>query len=117
MGAPLQKPAVPDEGWMLGLLSAVGQITSQTDGALAESLDTTLLAISKILAVEHASSRLTVATCMETFTELRLMTRVSTRAVERANNLDENLRTPDDLWRVRLMEEDFHRLTFEAEDA
>lgn len=117
MRAALQKPAVPDEGWMLGLLPAVGQITSQTDEALAVSLDTTLQAISKILAVEHVFSRLTVATCVEIFAELRLMTRVSTRAVERANNLDENLRTRDGLWKVRLMEEDFHRLTFEAEDA
>jgi adenine-specific DNA-methyltransferase len=30
------------------------------------------------------------------------------------NNL-ENLKTPDDLWKVRLIEEDFHRLMFETE--
>ncbi len=30
------------------------------------------------------------------------------------NNL-ENLKTPDDLWKVRLIEEDFHRLMFEME--
>lgn len=29
------------------------------------------------------------------------------------NNL-ENLKTPDDLWKVRLSEEDFHRLMFET---
>lgn len=32
------------------------------------------------------------------------------------NNL-ENLKTPDDLWKVRLIEEDFHRLMFEMEGA
>ncbi|MDQ7781190.1 MAG: DNA methyltransferase, partial [Planctomycetota bacterium] len=32
------------------------------------------------------------------------------------NNL-ENLKTPDDTWKVRLMEEDFHRLMFAAEGA
>ena len=31
------------------------------------------------------------------------------------NNL-ENLKTPDDLWKVRLIEEDFHRLMFEMEE-
>jgi adenine-specific DNA-methyltransferase len=31
------------------------------------------------------------------------------------NNL-ENLRTPDDTWKVRLIEEDFHRLMFDTED-
>jgi adenine-specific DNA-methyltransferase len=34
--------------------------------------------------------------------------------VNGGNNL-ENLKTPDDLWKVRLIEEDFHRLMFEAE--
>jgi hypothetical protein len=29
----------------------------------------------------------------------------------------ENLKTPDDLWKVRLIEEDFHRLMFETEGA
>lgn len=33
--------------------------------------------------------------------------------VNGGNNL-ENLKTPDDLWKVRLIEEDFHRLMFEA---
>ena len=32
------------------------------------------------------------------------------------NNL-ENLKGPDDTWKVRLIEEDFHRLMFEAESA
>jgi hypothetical protein len=32
------------------------------------------------------------------------------------NNL-ENLKTRDDLWKVRLIEVDFHRLMFEGEDA
>ena len=32
------------------------------------------------------------------------------------NNL-ENLKTPDDLWKVRLIEEDFHRLMFDMEGA
>ena len=32
------------------------------------------------------------------------------------NNL-ENLKTPDDLWKVRLIEEDFHRLMFELDEA
>jgi adenine-specific DNA-methyltransferase len=36
--------------------------------------------------------------------------------VNGTNNL-ENLKTPDDLWKVRLIEVDFHRLMFEAEDA
>ena len=27
----------------------------------------------------------------------------------------ENLKAPDDLWKVRLIEEDFHRLMFETE--
>jgi len=36
--------------------------------------------------------------------------------VNGGNNL-ENLKTPDDLWKVRLIEEDFHRLMFEAEGA
>ena len=31
------------------------------------------------------------------------------------NNL-ENLRQPDDIWKVRLIEDDFHRLMFEADD-
>ena len=30
------------------------------------------------------------------------------------NNL-ENLKAPDDTWKVRLIEEDFHRLMFEME--
>lgn len=34
--------------------------------------------------------------------------------VNGTNNL-ENLRTPEDLWKVRLIEEDFHRLMFSAE--
>lgn len=34
--------------------------------------------------------------------------------VNGTNNL-ENLRTPEDLWKVRLIEEDFHRLMFAAE--
>ena len=34
--------------------------------------------------------------------------------VNGGNNL-ENLKTPDDTWKVRLIEEDFHRLMFEAE--
>ena len=34
--------------------------------------------------------------------------------VNGGNNL-ENLKTPDDLWKVRLIEEDFHRLMFEVE--
>jgi adenine-specific DNA-methyltransferase len=34
--------------------------------------------------------------------------------VNGGNNL-ENLKAPDDLWKVRLIEEDFHRLMFEAE--
>jgi adenine-specific DNA-methyltransferase len=34
--------------------------------------------------------------------------------VNGGNNL-ENLKTPDDLWRVRLIEEDFHRLMFEVD--
>ncbi len=36
--------------------------------------------------------------------------------VNGGNNL-ENLKTPDDLWKVRLIEEDFHRLMFEMEEA
>ncbi|HKI83897.1 MAG TPA: site-specific DNA-methyltransferase [Candidatus Krumholzibacteria bacterium] len=36
--------------------------------------------------------------------------------VNGGNNL-ENLKTPDDLWRVRLIEEHFHRLMFETEGA
>jgi adenine-specific DNA-methyltransferase len=36
--------------------------------------------------------------------------------VNGGNNL-ENLKTPDDRWKVRLIEEDFHRLMFEAEGA
>ena len=36
--------------------------------------------------------------------------------VNGGNNL-ENLKTPDDLWKVRLIEEDFHRLMFETEGA
>ena len=35
--------------------------------------------------------------------------------VNGSNNL-ENLKTPDDLWKVRLLEEDFHRLMFEMEE-
>ena len=35
--------------------------------------------------------------------------------VNGGNNL-ENLRAPDDLWKVRLIEEDFHRLMFETEE-
>jgi|JI8StandDraft_1071087.scaffolds.fasta_scaffold48691_3 adenine-specific DNA-methyltransferase len=34
--------------------------------------------------------------------------------VNGGNNL-ENLKTPDALWKVRLIEEDFHRLMFEAD--
>ncbi|HEV7488471.1 MAG TPA: site-specific DNA-methyltransferase [Thermoanaerobaculia bacterium] len=36
--------------------------------------------------------------------------------VNGTNNL-ENLKTPEDTWKVRLIEEDFHRLMFEAEGA
>ncbi len=36
--------------------------------------------------------------------------------VNGGNNL-ENLKTPDDRWKVRLIEEDFHRLMFEADGA
>jgi len=36
--------------------------------------------------------------------------------VNGGNNL-ENLKSPDDLWKVRLIEEDFHRLMFEMEGA
>jgi adenine-specific DNA-methyltransferase len=36
--------------------------------------------------------------------------------VNGGNNL-ENLKTPDDLWKVRLIEEDFHRLMFETDGA
>jgi adenine-specific DNA-methyltransferase len=36
--------------------------------------------------------------------------------VNGGNNL-ENLKNPDDLWKVRLIEEDFHRLMFETEGA
>ena len=36
--------------------------------------------------------------------------------VNGSNNL-ENLKTPDDLWKVRLIEEDFHRLMFEMVEA
>ena len=35
--------------------------------------------------------------------------------VNGSNNL-ENLKAPDDTWKVRLIEEDFHRLMFETED-
>jgi adenine-specific DNA-methyltransferase len=35
--------------------------------------------------------------------------------VNGTNNL-ENLKTPDDLWKVRLIEEDFHRLMFDTEE-
>jgi len=35
--------------------------------------------------------------------------------VNGGNNL-ENLKTPDDLWKVRLIEEDFHRLMFEINE-
>lgn len=35
--------------------------------------------------------------------------------VNASNNL-ENLKAPDDTWKVRLIEEDFHRLMFETED-
>lgn len=35
--------------------------------------------------------------------------------VNGGNNL-ENLKTPDDTWKVRLIEEDFHRLMFEAQE-
>jgi len=31
-----------------------------------------------------------------------------------SNNM-ENLKAPDDIWKVRLIEEDFHRLMFERE--
>jgi adenine-specific DNA-methyltransferase len=34
--------------------------------------------------------------------------------VNGGNNL-ENLKAPDDTWKVRLIEEDFHRLMFETE--
>jgi adenine-specific DNA-methyltransferase len=34
--------------------------------------------------------------------------------VNGGNNL-ENLKTPDDTWKVRLIEEDFHRLMFDTE--
>ena len=34
--------------------------------------------------------------------------------VNGGNNL-ENLKTPDDRWKVRLIEEDFHRLMFDTE--
>ena len=34
--------------------------------------------------------------------------------VNGGNNL-ENLKTPDDTWKVRLIEDDFHRLMFAAE--
>jgi len=34
--------------------------------------------------------------------------------VNGGNNL-ENLKIPEDTWKVRLIEEDFHRLMFEAE--
>ena len=36
--------------------------------------------------------------------------------VNGGNNL-ENLKTPDDLWKVRLIEDDFHRLMFDMEEA
>ena len=36
--------------------------------------------------------------------------------VNGSNNL-ENLKTPDDLWKVRLIEEDFHRLMFDIRGA
>ena len=36
--------------------------------------------------------------------------------VNGGNNL-ENLKTPDDTWKVRLIEEDFHRLMFDMESA
>ena len=36
--------------------------------------------------------------------------------VNGGNNL-ENLKAPDDTWKVRLIDEDFHRLMFEMEDA
>ena len=36
--------------------------------------------------------------------------------VNGGNNL-ENLKAPDDTWKVRLIEEDFHRLMFETEGA
>ena len=36
--------------------------------------------------------------------------------VNGGNNL-ENLKTPDDTWKVRLIEEDFHRLMFDTEGA
>jgi len=36
--------------------------------------------------------------------------------VNGSNNL-ENLKAPDDTWKVRLIEEDFHRLMFDTEDA
>ncbi|MEI7694420.1 MAG: hypothetical protein WCI64_02070 [Chlorobium sp.] len=35
--------------------------------------------------------------------------------VNGGNNL-ENLKQPGDLWKVRLIEEDFHRLMFEAKE-
>ena len=36
--------------------------------------------------------------------------------VNGGNNLG-NLKTPDDRWKVRLIEEDFHRLMFEGDGA
>ena len=36
--------------------------------------------------------------------------------VNGSNNL-ENIKTPDDTWKVRLIEEDFHRLMFDTEGA
>lgn len=36
------------------------------------------------------------------------------RYVHGDNNL-ENLKTPDDTWKIRLSEEDFHRLRFDME--
>lgn len=35
----------------------------------------------------------------------------------RGTNNIENLKTPDDTWKVRLIEENFHRLILEAEGA
>ena len=36
--------------------------------------------------------------------------------VNGTNNL-ENLRAPDDTWKLRLMEDDFHRVMFEATES
>lgn len=79
---------------------------------MAEVFDTCTDNISLHLKNIYADGEMTERATTEDFSVVRQEGHRRVRRRVRHYNL-ENLRQPDDTWKVRLIEEDFHRLMFE----